>query len=182
MKVKLLIVLIVGMMLGGIALSNTASSAQKRTEDPNVTYYADVEQEIFDKTNELRISKGLSPLEHQSVLKSNARIWAVKLSIDITLSHSDVRKNPPAHAIWLGENVGITDNSTQALEMLIASPTHYANLIDPRFTHMDIGVVFAHGRYFFAQEFSQQPKATTTIPPPAATTAAIQKKETKCPE
>lgn len=179
-KFILILIVLISVLTGAIAFSNTSSEAQRLTEDPTITYYPDVEQEIFDKTNELRVSKGLNVLEYQSDLRPSARVWAVKLSIDLKVSHSDPRLAAPKGAIWLGENVGITDNSTQALELLIASPKHYANLVDPRFTHMEVGGVEIMGSYYFAQEFMQLPvEETTTTQAPIATTTP-KKSATVC--
>ena len=87
------------------------------------------------------------------------------------MSHSTVELGNNEDWIILGENVGIAIDSENALDMLIDSHTHYSNLIDPRFTHMSIGVVVANNKYFFMQEFMQlepqvptQSVTTTTKP------------------
>lgn len=169
MKFKIIIILLAGIMIGAIAFSNTPSNAQKKTDSQ--TYEVEFEQALLAKTNALRASKGLPALQPSSAMKSKARSWSIKMMGDVKASHSNVYPYNPADWIRAGENVGIADNVDQALQMLIDSPTHYANLIDPEFTNMDVGaVLYNSNKYFFAQEFVQLP-APTTLPPETPTTA-----------
>lgn len=180
MKNKLIIIsiLLIGIVTGGVLFSNTASTAQK-TRDGGV-YAPSFEQEIFNKTNNLRASKGLPVLKTNSVLKSKARGWAMQLNINDDPSHSDVPEGNTEPWIIVGENVGFTHNAQEAFDMLVASPSHYANLVDPRFTHMEVGGVEIMGSYYFAQEFMQLPvEETTTTQAPIATTTP-KKSATVC--
>jgi uncharacterized protein YkwD len=58
----------------------------------------------------------------------------------------------------LGENIAVGLNVREAEKALLRSPGHRMNLLDPEFTHVGIGVVFAtdaagQRRVFVTQDF-----------------------------
>ena len=55
----------------------------------------------------------------------------------------------------LGENVGVAPISQidELFEAFVASPTHLANLIDPSFDLIGIGIVHADGDLWMTQRF-----------------------------
>ena len=61
------------------------------------------------------------------------------------------------------------------MNAFIASPGHYANIVDPEFTHIGVGVVWDGSRLFTTHRFmklqSQAPTTTTTVAPTTTTSA-----------
>ncbi len=146
------------------------------SDDPskssNTSFYAGVEDEILAQLNDLRQSKGLNPLKKSSQLAAGARIrakemydynyfahtrpdggsWDSVFKLDIKLSNYS----------RLGENlvkmVGSSPEATAIMNLWINSPGHYANMVNPDYTHVGIGVfsgtVSGQGKTLYAvQEF-----------------------------
>lgn len=78
----------------------------------------------------------------------------------------------------LGENVGTGPDVGSIMNAFVASPGHYANIVDPEFTHIGVGVVWDGNRMYTTHRFMklQSSTPTTTVAPtttaPPATTAA----------
>ena len=73
----------------------------------------------------------------------------------------------------LGENVGTGPDVGSVMSAFIASPGHYANIIDPEFTHIGVGVVWDGNRMFTTHRFMKlQGSTPTTTAAPTTTTAA----------
>ena len=117
--------------------------------------------------NALRAARGVKPVEMNGALTDVARQWAYKMALDGGISHrSDLSVGAPSSWTFLGENVGLGVDVHSLHEAFIASPTHYANLVDPRFDSVGIGVVMVGSTMFVAQEFMQggyQPVVTKTV-------------------
>ena len=72
----------------------------------------------------------------------------------------------------IGENVGVGANVSVLVDAFVASPGHYANIIDPAFTEIGIGVVWRENALYTTHRFLEVPGApVTTAPPPPPTTA-----------
>src|SRR5687768_16461440 len=106
--------------------------------------------------NTLRAGKGLPALAVHSNLTSKARAWAQTMADKGTIWHSALSAGITADWQKLGENVG-QGGSVAGLQLAFTnSPLHYANLIDPTFNSIGIGVVrSAGGVIFVAEEFMQ---------------------------
>jgi uncharacterized protein YkwD len=91
------------------------------------------------RVNDLRAGEGLPALIVDSGFKSYARDWAKVMGDTDKLDHSEFTAlfDP-----WtsLGENVGYGPSVSSIFNALVASPGHYANMVDPGFTHIGIGV------------------------------------------
>ncbi|MEE9534630.1 MAG: CAP domain-containing protein [Acidimicrobiia bacterium] len=93
----------------------------------------------MSRVNDLRAGEGLPALIVGSGFKSYARDWAKVMGDTDKLDHSEFTAlfDP-----WtsLGENVGYGPSVSSIFNALVASPRHYANMVDPGFTHIGIGV------------------------------------------
>jgi hypothetical protein len=143
------------------------------------------ETEFVELINGLRAGQGLSPLQIHQNLVDKARNWAVTMSAAGVIWHStkacatcpDTAKlSDGITADWLklGENVGMGGSVRALHEAFVASPKHYANLIDPRFTHIGIGIEHSADGLIFVTEMFMQLNPTPLVqappPPPAPTT------------
>lgn len=164
-----LLILLIGITIGGY-LAISKESTAKTTAVHTANYDSSAESLLTSKTNNLRASKGLPPLTYNSGLQSKARSWAAARAVEGRMYHSNAADGNNQPWILLGENVGVVWNTQQMFDMLVASPSHYANIVNPNFTHMGVGVAIQRdGALYFAQEFMQLPTPpTTTIPSTAA--------------
>lgn len=148
---------------------------------------AEDEAAFVTKINQLRAGLGLPTLAIDTELVAASRIWAIQLRSDGELSHaSDLSVGVSSDWAKLGENVGVADTNqlNELFDAFVASPGHYANLVDPTFTHVGTAVVYdSNGRMWTTHRFmdkieattsttDQQPQSTTStsVSPPASTT------------
>ena len=119
------------------------------------------EQSFLDRTNSLRASQGIRPLQEHGVLTQKAESWAQYMASTHALAHSTLSSGLSRLA-WksLGENVGWAsggkDPYLQIHNGFASSSGHRANLLNPKFTHMGIGVAVAgDGSVWVAEVFAQ---------------------------
>ena len=131
--------------------------------------------------NQTRAAKGLPALQTDSQLTSLARSWASSMRAGACGSGNFICHASPISAgvthNWakLGENVGTGPEIGAVMDAFIASPGHYANIIDPEFTHIGVGVVWEGGRLYTTHRFMKlqtpAPTTTTTVAPTTTTAA-----------
>ena len=152
--------LLVGAMAG-------CGSSPDPVSPPTVSALRDAETKIAALLEDVRVEAGLPTLIREPALDAVARSWAVRLAGSGELEHN------PAYAAEIpdgwsasGENVGWADPAVERLEDLPAalheawldSPTHKANLLDPAYTAVGIGIAYdeANG-YYVTQDFAAYP-------------------------
>ena len=93
----------------------------------------------MSRVNDLRAGEGLPALIVDSGFKSYARDWAKVMGDTDRLDHSEftVLFDPWT---YLGENVGYGPSVSSIFNALVASSGHYANMVDPGYTHIGKGV------------------------------------------
>jgi uncharacterized protein YkwD len=144
---------------------------------PGVKRLAKVEDLVFDLTNQIRRAKGLAPLIKDHELRDVARAFSDdmlvrrffdhttpdELSFDERISHQY-----PHWVRFIGENIwsawGCEPGNAQTLAQEIVhdwmiSPTHRANVLDPDFTHLGVGVSVRRQAIRATQEFVGRSKA-----------------------
>ena len=115
--------------------------------------------------NGLRSANGMAPLAVDPSLTAVARNWASNMAGSGYISHrSDLSAGVPSSWVFLGENVGVGGDVASLHNAFVASPTHLENLVNPRFTHVGIGIVQVGSTMWVAQEFMQ-----ASAPAPART-------------
>lgn len=119
------------------------------------------------RLNAVRAEHRLPPLSVDPRLTTLARAWAAKMAARGDIFHNlNLPNDAPKEWLRVGENVGVAnlaDDEAGAVEAIhtafVASPTHYANLVG-NYTKVGVGVVFANGQVFAAEEFmAVQPPA-----------------------
>ncbi len=128
-------------------------------------------QEFVARINGLRASQGLGELRIDPELTREAQIWASTMSDAGRIFHSDdLSRGIGADWQKLGENVGVGGQVDVLFQAFVDSPTHYANLVDPTYTHVGVGVVNSPDgvRLFTAHRFMSLRPAAPPPPPPAA--------------
>jgi hypothetical protein len=144
------------------------------------------------KINGLRASKGLPALVVHENLVAKARSWAAGMAAAGKIWHSVLSDGVTADWKKLGENVGMGGSVDGLHAAFVASPGHYANLVDPNFGHVGIGIVMSGKTIFVAEMFMQMmpaktapavtPSTTATTAPKVTTTTAPKVTTTTAPK
>src|SRR6476661_1374302 len=108
----------------------------------------------------------LAALSVNGTLAAKARNWAEHMAAVGAISHSNLSDGAPPEWHRLGENVGRGPSVDSINGALVASPDHYANLTDPGFQTIGVGVVNANGTYYVAEVFME----SASQPAPSAPT------------
>lgn len=147
------------------ALGATAAGAEPAAD----------EAAFLVKINSLRVSQGLVPLTLDAHLTDIARTWSAKMAADGAISHNPDLAAQVGGNAWrtLGENVGVGSTVDWLENAFEQSPHHYANLVDPDYRWIGLGVVESNGQVWVTEDF-EQPKtvvsaAGATKPAPAPT-------------
>ena len=138
--------------------------------------YADTvsdEMAFVAKINQLRAGLGLGQLSVDPGLTDIARNWSQQMA-----NAGDISHNPSLKDLvtlnWskLGENVGLGPSVDSLFTAFVNSPHHYANLVDPAFTHVGVGVVWSNGTMFTSHEFmTLKGGGGSSSPPPVVVQA-----------
>ncbi|MGI9605338.1 MAG: CAP domain-containing protein [Acidimicrobiales bacterium] len=139
------------------------------------------ESSFIDEVNATRAGVGLPALTLDVELTILARGWADSMESGACgagnfICHASPISEGVTHP-WakLGENVGTGPDVRSVMEAFIASPGHFANIVDPEFTHIGVGVVWDGGRLYTTHRFMklQGSSAPSTTAAPTTTTTAV---------
>jgi uncharacterized protein YkwD len=124
--------------------------------------------QLLDQLNGRRAAVGLAPLTLAPEATLVAQSWAQAMAANGRITHrTDLTAGMPRTWIKLGENVGSGPSPDDIHRAFVASPTHDANIVDPRFTSVGIGVTEVDGQLYVAEEFLTT-AATAAARPTAA--------------
>jgi len=136
------------------------------------------ESSFITQVNSVRAGIGLPALQLDVQLTTLARGWATSMKDGSCGEGNFICHASPISAgvthPWakLGENVGTGPEVGSIMDAFVASPGHYANIVDPEFTHIGVGVVWDGNRMFTTHRFMKlQTSAPTTTSAPVATAA-----------
>jgi uncharacterized protein YkwD len=117
-------------------------------------------QSFLDRTNGLRASRGVPTLAGHAALDAKAQAWAEVLAARGSLVHSTL-SDGMGKVAWrsIGENLASGTESgdwpARLHDALVASPSHHANLVDRRYTHMGVGVASGRGQVYVVEVFAE---------------------------
>ncbi len=111
------------------------------------------EQAILQRTNQLRAAEGRAPLVRDARVDAVAEAWAARMATTGDFRHNpDYSRQIPAGWRAAGENIAMNSWDPVALyTQWQESPGHRANMVNPAFTTIGIGVVEHGGRYYGVQ-------------------------------
>ena len=156
---------------GFVAALVTASTLALLSPAAGAVNDPGAEGDFVARTNALRSSKGLPGLSVDGTLVAKARNWAEHMAAVGAISHSNLADGAPGNWQRLGENVGRGPSVDSIHAALVASPEHYANLTDPGFQSIGVGVVNANGTYYVAEVFMESAsQPAPSAPAPRAAT------------
>jgi uncharacterized protein YkwD len=102
---------------------------------------------VINLTNAQRTASGLADLQTSVELTDSAQRYADHLAVDGNFSHTDgsvlaSRVSATGYRYqFLGENLALGQRSAHSVVAAwMASPDHRANMLDPRFTQMGVGI------------------------------------------
>ena len=134
------------------------------------------EQVFVADANAARAALGLPPLVVDGQLTAAARRWSSGMAAAGAISHD---QNLGAGQPWttLGENVGTGPAASPVSAALLASPGHYANIVNGAFTKIGVGVVWSKDRLgrdvlWVTERFLGYSPTVTTQPAPAPSAPA----------
>ena len=107
----------------------------------------------LEGVNAFRTANGVAALQWEEGAYAKARAWSQKMADDGRLSHSRLSDGIPDGWRTLGENVAYNSSLDGALAALKRSPGHRANMLNPRFTKIAVGVIHQDGAYWVTQVF-----------------------------
>ncbi len=121
--------------------TTTSTSAPTTTVAPPPAGDTAFASALVSLANAAREAEGLPPLAVSGSLTAYAQAWAVHLAETTSLSHTNVGSLLGAWST-VGENVAAGQPSPAAMHAAwMASSGHRANILNPAFTHIGVGVV-----------------------------------------
>jgi len=133
------------------------------------------EAQFVALVNQTRANVGVAPLAVDGQLTALARQHAQTMADAGTIFHANpISAGVTAPWIKLGENVGTGPSAPPIMDAFINSPKHYANIVDPAFTYIGVGVVWVGNQMFTTHRFMQLSGSAApppTAPPPPPVTA-----------
>ena len=158
------------LLLAGVAAPAALAQPAGPAAAEVVVADAGTESQFVSAINSLRASKGLNQLQVSGDLVGMARRWTDRMVGAGQISHNP-NLGSEIGGPWtkLGENVGVGYDVSGLMQAFINSPAHYANLVDPAWTHVGVGVTFAaDGRMYTTHNFMALSGGAATSPAPAA--------------
>jgi Cysteine-rich secretory protein family len=153
----LALMLTAGLLAVGTAAAGAASPADEAT--------------FVSKINALRASQGLAALTPDAALAATACTWNDQMIAAGTISHDPnlAAAIASVSSSWRkgGENVGMGGTVDSLFDAFVASPGHYANLVDPQYTRVGVCVGRdANGKLFTTHRFMAVAGDGAAPPPP----------------
>ncbi len=153
----------------GLFLIVTLLATTTSNSTPPASATADEEAQFVAALNQVRAGVGLPALAVNTQLVGLARQHTQVMADAGHIFHA----NPISAGFtgpWakLGENVGVGGSVPVLVDAFVASPGHYANIVDPAFTEIGVGVVWSGNAMYTTHRFLQLP-ATPTVTVPATT-------------
>lgn len=161
-----------------VALAPLSASAQQRD--------ASGERRMLRAINQLRAEVEIAPLERLDGLDAAAFAHSSDMAEHGELVHVSERTGTPAdrmvqanvEAVRIAQNIARQPTTRRALDSILSSDAHRAQLLDPGFTHIGLAAVEVEGNVYVTQvlarlpepepEIEEEPEAEETLPPPAA--------------
>lgn len=153
-----------------VAVPGIASAAAAATAAP------DLAATNVGWLNSLRVSAGLSTLQQQGWAQEVAQAHSLDMAIQDNLFHNmtgymDLGRTAMG-ASYLGENVGMGSSLDYTQSLLLASPLHMANILNPRFNYVGVAAaVDTSGEVWLTEDFAQIAGPSAPAPPAAMTKA-----------
>jgi putative cell wall-binding protein len=131
---RLVIALVAMIVLINVVATTTDAQALTPEED-----------DFIELINQDRADAGLGPVTEYWDLTDDARAWSDEMLSDGLISHNPDLASITTNWLSLAENVGGGSTVTQLHSAFMASSTHKANILNPAFDHVGVGVTHPSG-------------------------------------
>jgi hypothetical protein len=124
--------------------------------------------DYVSRINALRAAVHVQPLLVDGELTGLAQAWANHMASTGVLSHSSLTAGITEPWGKLGENVGVGPDNPTIWNAFLHSAEHYANLVDPAYNRVGVGVAFGGGSEWTCHKFMDlvgAPAPPPTSPP-----------------
>lgn len=137
-------------------------AAASAPDMPEIAFDSAAEQQLLDLANQARAKAGAPPLTIDPGLSRAARAHAQEMESAQQLSHQfDGEPSLPQRLAAVtklqldqeGENVALDSDATGAQQHLMLSPPHRANLLNPAYNVVGLGVVRSGDQLYIVQDF-----------------------------
>jgi hypothetical protein len=119
--------------------------------------------------NRVRADNGLPAFTVNAELSDLSRGHAQVMADAGEIFHADpISEGYSGQWSKIGENVGVGANVEVLVDAFVASSGHYANIVDPAFTQIGVGVVWKDSALYTTHRFLQVPGTSPTTPPTTA--------------
>jgi uncharacterized protein YkwD len=138
------------------------TAAAKAPDIPFTNYEVQTEEQLLVLANQSRRKAGAPPLTLNAGLSQAARTHAMAMLEARQLSHQfngepalplRLAATTDLHLDQEGENVALDYDAQHGHEHLMLSPPHRANLLNPAYNVVGLGVVRSGNRLFIVQDF-----------------------------
>jgi hypothetical protein len=128
----------------------------------DITSTSDMERQIFEWTNQERAKVNAPPLKSNNRLVLAARLHSDEMARQKNLSHqlqgepvfTERLSERGARFSAAAENVGFGDDAETLQMGWMHSPPHRANLLNPVYTDMGVGIVRSGNRLWATEDFA----------------------------
>lgn len=127
---------------------------------------ADAEHAFVAAVNQERAAAGLAAVSVAADLVGVARQHAVVMADGQDLHHNPNLTTQVSGWQKVGENVGKGPSVAPIQQAFMESPAHRANVLDPDWTEIGVGVEARDGRLWVVEVFRQPEAAAAPAPPP----------------
>ena len=146
---------ILGIIIGGISSGSSVGTTPSPSAFASGTF---TQQQLIDATNDFRAQNGLAPVKANAALNDLAQDWAETVARTGDFKHRpEFAQSYPAGWRGAGENIAgqPTGNNPRAfVDQWANSPGHRANLLNPDFTDLGVGIARGNdGMYYAVQNF-----------------------------
>ena len=139
-----------------VPFSVAASSDRASAATTSVVPEPGVAAALLALTNQARTSAGLRPLGSSSALSSVAASWSAHMASSHQLGHNPNLASEVSGWAMIGENAAMAWSAAQAQSVLMGDAAHRANILQPRYNRVGVGVARASdGSMWFTVDFMQ---------------------------
>ena len=135
-------------------------------EIPAVPPSDSIEKRIFDLINAERSLRGLKELIYSEEISKVSRKHSEDMAKNRFFSHfspftgspSDRMKNAGINFSKVSENIAIGDNADEIHSLLMDSPAHNCNILDPEMEKAGVGAYFHENKWWVTENFIKERK------------------------
>lgn len=133
-----------------------------------------------DRINAERTSRDIPALKENEQMNIIASAHSAEMATHETIFHNDNLPNEPGVKPFaaIGENVGMGSSCPAVHQAFMDSPGHKANILDPDYTELGVGVTKRDDTIYVVEIFYDP--APDTPPPPPPAPPPTREPEPKC--